>query len=74
MQRDNDVEEYKAILQANERKQAELSANMQSLEEVAANAGNNQALVHRERVMRRVCVCVCARVCVCTRVCVRVYV
>ena len=57
MQRDNDVEEYKAIVQANERKQAELSANLQSLEEITANAGNNQVLIHIERVMRRVCVC-----------------
>ena len=68
MQRDNDVEEYKAIVQANERKQAELSANLQSLEEVAANAGDNQVLLHIERVMRCVCVCV-RRVCYCVSIC-----
>lgn len=44
MQRDIDVEEYKAIVQANERKQAELSAHVQSLEEVATNAGNQNII------------------------------
>ena len=41
MQRDKDVEEYQAAMQANKRKEAELSANLQSLEEVAASAGDH---------------------------------
>ena len=69
MQRDKDVEEYQAAMQANKRKEAELCANLQSLEEVAASAGDHDeahkhtrthTCAHRQiPCILLTCVCVC---------------